>query len=168
MAAPKRRQMLGETRLVTEYILERYPGRRWVLNMRLGTAPQVRSGLELSESEQRMLSVWQRYADAVVLPPPDLVVIEAKIWDSIEAVGPLQQYLAMVPHTAELREWLSYPIRGEIVTAQYDPVAEAVARRNGLGYVVFAPAWLEEFFALYPHRRRRAPSAGLLQLPPGG
>lgn len=164
MAAPKRRQMHGETRLLSEYMFSRYPGRRFVLNMKLGTAPRVRSGLELSESERRMLQVYQRFADAVVFPPPDLVVIEAKIWDSVNAIGPLLQYLKLVPHTAELQAFLNYPVRGEIVTAQYDPVAERVAHENGLGYVVYVPPWLDEFLQIYPERRRRAPSPGLLEL----
>jgi len=160
----RRRQMLGETRLLMEYLAQAYPDDRWLTNVKVGTDLRPRVGLELSEEELRMLRVYKRYADAIVIQPGRVVVIEAAIWKSIEKVGPLLQYLELVPHTAELQPFLNRPVVGELLTAQADAIAEKLARSHNLRYTVFTPPWLEEFYAIYPGRKRTAPAPGTIEL----
>lgn len=160
----RRRQMLGETRLLMEYLAEAYPDDRWLTNVKVGTDLKPRVGLALSEEERRMFKVYQRFPDAVVVRPHELVVIEATIARSPEKVGRLLEYLLIVPHTAELKPFLDRPIVGELVTAQADGVAAMLAQRQGMRYVVFAPPWLEEFYAIHPGRHRRAPAPGTIAL----
>lgn len=150
--------------MLSEYLAARYPGARWLLNAKLGGDLPPRTGMDLTESERRMLQVYKRYADAVVITTTEIVVIEATILNSLHKVGPLLQYVALVPHTPSLREYLPRRIRGELVTAVPDAVAEHIARRQNLDYVTFSPPWLSEFFAIYPGRVRRAPAPGTIEL----
>jgi len=160
----RRRQMLGETRLLMEYLAQAYPDDRWLTNVKLGTDLRPRTGVELTEKELRMLRVYKRYADAIVIQPGRVIVIEAAIWKAIEKVGPLLQYLALVPHTAELQPFLDRQVVGELMVAVTDAVADKLCRDHGIRYTVFAPPWLEEFFSIYPGRKRTAPAPGTIEL----
>jgi len=162
--AHRRRQMLGETRLLMEYLAERYAGLPWLTNVKLGNDLRPRTGIDLDEAELRMLRVYARYADAIVVTSRDLIVIEATIFRAVEKVGPLLQYLTLVPHTAELTPFLPRTIVGELLTAQADAVAEKLAREHAIRYVVFTPSWLNDYFSIYPNRFRRAPSPGMIEL----
>lgn len=160
----KRRHVEGETKLLMEYLKRTYPGDRWITNMKVGTAVQPKVGLELSEEERRMFKVYQRFPDAVVIRPHELVVIEATMHLPSEKVGRLLEYLLIVPHTAELKPFLDRPVVGELVTAQGDAIAERLAHDHGLRYVVYTPPWLPDYFAIYPQRHRRAPAPGTIDL----
>jgi len=93
----RRRQMLGETRLLMEYLAQAYPDDRWLTNVKLGTDLRPRTGVELTEKELRMLRVYKRYADAIVIQPGRVIVIEAAIWKAIEKVGPCLLYTSPSP-----------------------------------------------------------------------
>jgi len=159
-----RRHLLGETRLLMEYLAQTYPDDRWLTNIKVGTAIQPKVGLELTDEERRMFKVYQRFPDAVVVRPRELVVIEACVWRSLEKVGQLLQYLLVVPHTTELKPFLDRPVVGELLTAQGDAVAEKICRDHNIRYTVFVPPWLDEFYALHPERKRRAPAPGTMDL----
>lgn len=160
----RRRQMMGETRLLMEYLLLTYPSWPWFTNMKLGTDIPAKSGVVLDEAERRLLRVYKRYADAVVITDSEIIVIEATISRSTDKVGPLLQYVSLVPHTPELRPFLGRMVVGVILSAVPDAVAENLARKVGVRYVTFTPPWLEEFFAIYPGRIRRAPAPGTIEL----
>lgn len=160
----KRRHVEGETRLLMDYLQERYPADQWLTNVKVGTAIQPKVGLELTDAERRMFQVYQRFPDAVVITPHELVVIEATMHLPTEKVGRLLEYLLIVPHTAELKPYLNRRLVGELVTAQADAIAEKVARDHGLRYVVYTPPWLDDYFAIYPQRYRRAPAPGTIEL----
>ena len=163
MAGPKRRNMLAETRLLMEYLAEKYTGRQWWIQMRVGSDPETVGVVYESEEERRWARNVNRRVDAVIAPPLDLVIIEATMWRSTDKVGRLQEYMLLLPATPELRPYLSAPRRVELVTAQHDPVAEVLCRRAGFEYVLRVPSWIDEFRAAYPDRRRRAPHAGMVE-----
>jgi hypothetical protein len=48
-----------------------------------------------------------------------------------------------------------------LLTAQDDPIARVLCNRNGIRYVFWEPDWIDEFYAVYPQRRRKAAHPGL-------
>jgi hypothetical protein len=153
--------MLAETRLLSEYVAERYPGSHVQMHFRVGTDPEIVGVTLESEEERRFARNFNRWADALVVRPTELVLIEATMWRATEKVGRLQEYLILAQATPELVQYRGRPLRGELVTAQHDAVAEVLCQRQGLTYVHYEPSWMGEFLAAYPDRRRRAPHAGM-------
>lgn len=158
--SPKRRNLLAETRLLGEYLAARYPGAVWHLKMRVGPIRQT-TGADLTDpGEVALARKFNRWADAVVITPVEVVIIEAKMWDPGNALGKVLEYLKLARQTPELVPYLDRPFVGEVVTGQHDPLAERVIREAGVRYVHYEPDWIEDFYALYPQRRRRAAFSG--------
>jgi hypothetical protein len=157
---PKRRQLFAESRLVSEYLAETYPGAQWFVNLRIG-ATGTMDGVDLTDPGQvGLLRNRNRYADAVVVTPAELVVVEGTMWQADAKVGQLQAYMMVVRFTPALLPYLERPVVGELVTGQDDPLAAAICRRAGIRYVHYEPPWIDDFYAAYPHRRRRPTYVG--------
>jgi hypothetical protein len=160
--AQKRRNMLAETRLLMEYLAEQYAGCQWWTQFRVGSDPEMVGVTFEDDAERRLARNVNRRVDALVVKPTELVVIEATMFRATEKVGRLQEYLLLLPATPDLQPYLGRPLVGELVTAQSDPVAEVLCRRLGFRYVFREPAWIDEFWAMYPERRRRPVHAGMV------
>jgi len=160
---PKRRNLFAETRLLMEYLREEFAGRTWHIQFRVGPDPASADRLAMDEGERRRLRNVNRRVDAVVEPPPDLVVIEATMFRPTEKLGRLQEYLFLLRLTPEFAQWRGAPLVPTILTGQDDPVARRLAEQMGIRYVFREPEWIGEFWALYPDRRRRAFSPALLE-----
>lgn len=163
MGKTKRRHMMAETRLLMEYLRDAYPDDEWLIQARLGRDPEI-VGVKLEDdAERRWSRNVNRRADAVVITPTEIVVLEATMFRATDKVGRLQEYLLLAPATPELVPYQGRPLVGELVTGQDDPVARILCQRQGLRYVFREPEWMPEFWALYPDRRRRAPHSGMVQ-----
>lgn len=160
---PKRRHLLGESRLLSEYIRDRYAGRAFHSQLPIGASPGAVGVDYLDEAEERMARRLNRRVDAVIVPPPELVVIEATMSRPSDKVGRLIEYLLLLPATPEYRNWAGAPVVVELVTAQDDEVARKMCALLGFRYVFYEPDWIDEFHAVYPRRKRRSPHAGLVQ-----
>ena len=153
--------MLAETRLVSEWVALTYPGRSWKLQFRVGHDPDIPGFQIVDEEERRWARSLNRRVDMVVEPPPDLVVIEAKMWDPTSAIGRLQEYLLLLPATPEVKAWGPVPVVPVLLTGQDDPIARMLCERARIQYVFWEPPWIDEWYAAYPDRRRRAAHSGL-------
>ena len=157
----RRRNMLAETRLTSDWIALNYPGRNWHLQFRVGQHPEAAGIVIEDEAERRWAENFNRRVDAVIEPPPSLVMIEAKMWDAAAAIGRLMEYRLLLPATREVASWAPAPIEMVLLTAQDDPIARVLCNRNGIRYVFWEPPWIAEFYAVYPERRRKAAHPGL-------
>ena len=156
--------MLSETRLISEWLALEYPDRPWHMQFRVGMDPPSAGIMVPDENELRLARNLNRRVDAVVEPPPELVMIEAKMFDASTAIGRLLEYRLLLPATPDVKAWGPAPVVMVLLTAQHDPVTEALCGPQGIRYVHFEPTWIGEFYALYPHRRRRAAYSGLTEL----
>ena len=136
-----------EAQYVSDYVARRYPGMPVSIHARLGPPPDSLTGEELSEEERRMLRVRMRWADAIVFLPQETVVIEGKLRASeyLKAIGELELYLSLLPHSAEYAELLAARAVGELLVPSPDPSVEVLARRKGFRMVVWAPSWLRGY-----------------------
>jgi len=146
-----------------DYLKATYWGDQVFTNIRVGPLePHVpRDGL--SDAQKRLMGSFRRYADAVVVLPGELVVVETTMLKAVMKIGPLLEYLKLVPETPELAQFLSRPVRGELVSPIPDPRTADLCRESGLRFVVFEVDWLDFFIAEKGARFRQASLSGVRQ-----
>jgi hypothetical protein len=155
--------MPAETRLLSEYLAEHYFGREIHTHFRVGQTPPYTSADPNDVGEVAAARSANRWVDAIVAPPPELVVIEATMWRADQKVSQLQGYLLLLKSTPEYAAWAGYPVHPVLLTAQDDPVAHHLCDRAHIDYVFWEPPWIGEFHAVYSERIRRAPHSGAIQ-----
>jgi len=147
-----------EAEYVAEYVSAEFPGEKVVYHCRLGTWPTPLTEVALSEEEQAMLRVRMRWADAVILLPKKILVVEGKLRASefLKGLGELQLYVHLVPHTEEFLAWKGTPVVGRLLIPIADPVVEAIARQQGIETAVYKPKFWKEFLTAIQPRQARA------------
>jgi len=137
--------------LLNEWLAANYADALVMTRVRLGTLADVETRTGLTYERQRALSVWRRWADAIVITQRMVRVVEAKIRPDPGVVSQLKLYLRLVPHTPELEQYLSRPRKGVIVYAVEDPQIREMAKEEGFELHYFRPDWIEPYLAeLYP------------------
>lgn len=137
--------------MLSEYLAASYPRDQVRMRVRMGTV-QLPATRGLSARDARAVNhVFLRWADAVVLTPTELVVIEAKMRADPSAISQLEVYRDLVPKTQELLPFLDRRVVAELVVSVEDPVVTALAQRRGIRVRAYMPAWFGEWAA----RRQR-------------
>ena len=151
---------LGEMRMLGEYIAREYPQATVFLRLRLGVIQPVGNHGDLDPAELRFLSALARYADAVVILPQEIVIVEAKMRSEPGAIAQLGLYARLAPMTPDLQPYLNRPIVKELVCSVPDPVVDLLARESEVRVKVYAPSWLPAWSAKRNRNKIRAPSPG--------
>lgn len=146
----------GEMRMVSEYIERTYTNDIAFLRLRLGSMVPDGPRPGLTPQETAMLGVFRRWADAVVITPDELIVVEASLRSDTGDPSKLVIYGRLVPHTPELQEFRDRRLVLELVVAVEDPVVRQVAQELGIRCRVYEPKWLPQYLAQL-HRRERRP-----------
>lgn len=150
-----------ELRMLSEFLAENYPGDDYRTRIRLGKIQPRIEGTFLTEEERLHLGVFRRWADALVIQPDRLILIEAKIRPQPGVISQLQLYKRLVPNTPELQRFLDRPLEMLLVYAIQDALLIEMAREAGIKCIHYRPEWIDEYIAeLYP-RERRATRPGL-------
>ena len=144
----------AETRLLAEYLAMFYADYPCQERVRVGS---YRGTLEipgLTPAEVRLLGVWRRWVDAVVLMPAETILIEAAIRPDPGDVSQLELYMHLWGSTPEFADRATLPTRGELVYAVPDPVIPMLAARRGFTVHLFRPAWVKGYLLTLPPRYR--------------
>lgn len=157
MSPASGQKVMAESRLVSEYLADRWPGRRHLQRVRVGGIPAGLTVDDLDPAELVALGVWRRWVDALVVDPPSLHVIEAGLVASPGDLSQLQLYLRLVPQTPELSDLATLQLKGRLVYAIADPVLTAMAREQGIACETYCPPWVGPYLAERHHRHRRPP-----------
>jgi hypothetical protein len=99
----------------------------------------------------------RRWADAIIVTPTELIILEGKIIAAPGSIAQLQLYLDLVAKTPELVPFLDRTPRGVLLVAVEDPATTALAGRWGIRVVVYRPPWIDDYLALMRAREHRAP-----------
>jgi len=140
--ARKSRQV--ETRMISEYLKENYPEFSYILNIPLGS---VSEDIMRKEGYQRALGLSRPFrpiADAVVILPNYLLLVEAKVWNVVNGLAKLPLYKSLVPITPELKEYMPRGVLMQLVVGWTNPNLERMARAVDVDLKVYRPLWLEE------------------------
>lgn len=146
-----------EARLLSEYCAVTFPTARVLQRIRVGPLNPALEIPGMSPAERRLAGVWRRWADAVVIEPARVTIIEAAVIPNPGKISQLELYLSLWPRTAEYAELAGRPVRGLLISAVDDPLMRMLCRKHGLLMDVYRPRWVDAWFATAPARRRRAP-----------
>ncbi len=145
-----------EMRMLSEFIAREYPTDRVLINQRLGVVSPSIEVEGLSPEEVRALGVFRRYADAIVIQPDRLIIIEAEIRPSPGVVSQLDLYERLLPTTPELADQRGKRIQKMILWVIPDPVLETIAREHDIVVRQYIPAWINDYIGSLDHRKRVA------------
>lgn len=146
-----------ETRLLSEWLPRRFPERRILQRVRVGSDHPALEIPGLSPSELRMVTAWRRWADAIVFDNGTLVVVEATVLPKPGKISQLDLYMRLVPATPELAEFADWPLRGILLMAVDDPVMRSLAADRGHTIELYHPPWVDDYLLSLAPRARQAP-----------
>lgn len=156
---------LREERLLGEFLARFFPRDRIIRHVRLGQTPFQHSGVELTPSDRALLRGVGRWADALIIRPTDLILVEAEILPSPGSVSELQLYGRLLRRDDHFEAFSNMPLRMMLVWAFDEPVLAQLARDAGIEVRVFSPQWVAEAlrarFPSSPRARRPTPTPPL-------
>jgi len=138
-----------------EYLGYTYPPGSYQTNVPLGEAA-VPAGMILTDAERRFISKpWQPYADAVVLLPREVVLIECKVRDDRGKLEQLLEYDYLFPRTVRYRDHWNKPRHLVLLTPKDQGEYTQFLKKYGVDVVIYAPNWILEYLGSLPTRARR-------------
>lgn len=150
-----------EMRMLSEFLAEHYPDAEYRVRVRLGRIQPRSEGRFTTEEERVSAGMFRRWADALVIEPDRLILIEAKIRPQPGVISQLQLYARLVPHTPELQQFLDRPLEMLLIYAIQDDLLISMAREADIKCRLYKPEWIDAYLdELYP-RERRATRPGL-------
>ena len=138
--------MHWESRLVFDFVSERYPTAIQWRRVQVGPIPKGK--------DPRMYGHLRRWADLIVYDGTKVTIIEAKMKPNPGAVSQLMLYMQLFPKTPEFSLYADKPLGGLVLVAMEDIEVQALAEAQGLGYEVFSPPWMREYWDAHLRARR--------------
>lgn len=133
-----------ETRMVAEWLIQEYPKYHSIIACPLG---RVDEGLMASVGYKQAIGLSRPYrpeADAVVILPGALLLIEAKVWNVVNGLAKLPLYRSLIAVTPELKEYWNLPIILELVVGWTNSNLEIMARDAEVRLKIYCPPWLQD------------------------
>jgi len=130
--------------MISEYLKENYDGFQFILNVPLGS---VSEELMRQEGYKRAVGISRPFrpiADAVVILPNYLLLVEAKVWNVVNGLAKLPLYKALIPVTPELAQYKPRGVLMQLVVGWTNPNLETMAMAAGVAIKLYSPPWLEE------------------------
>lgn len=143
-----------ETRLLAEWLGARWPHRRVMQRVRVGSDHPDLEIPGLSPSERRMVLAWRRWVDAIVFDEGTLVIVEATVLPKAGKISQLDMYMHLVPATPELADYRKWTLRGVLLSAVDDPVMRRLATDRGYTVELYHPPWVDGYLASLAPRMR--------------
>lgn len=134
-----------DTRYVSEYLTIAFPTYPKMFNVRLGPSPEELRYQYPELDVDRWARVWAKTADALVLTPNHLVLVEGELRRPIVALGELVVYRDLVPQTESLGTYRNMAVRTLLLTPLPDPTLGPVLTRLGIEVVEYRPLWVESY-----------------------
>lgn len=147
--------------MLLEYLNKTYPPGSWRTNVRLGRPSPELEALARTPAERRMLAITTFIADAVVVLPDSVDIVECLVRPEWWKVSQLKIYGHLFGTTEEYREHWRKPRRLLIVAAVTNDFCEWWARTEGVAWVTYRPIWLDEYAAATAARAMTPPTVAL-------
>ena len=142
--------------LLSQWLAVFRPGTIHLWNFRLGPTPQTVVNVQVTPQLEAMLRRFNLYADAISISPTTIEVIEAKVVADSGAISQVETYMDLVPSTPALKSYTGRTVSGSVVFGTDSAIVRQKAVRNGLGYYVFTPPWIEEYLTTRYYRVGRS------------
>ena len=131
-----------EDRMISEYVAKQYKDFPYMMHVPLGRIP---ADIVKDVGYTQAIAFMRPYrleVDAIVILPRYLVLIEAKVFKTIDGLAKLPLYKSLVPFTPELAQYEGREVIMELVVGWTNPNLEIMTRDAGVRLMVYAPDWL--------------------------
>lgn len=144
-----------EERLLAEYLARFYPKAKVQMHVRLGNAPLLHNNVPLEPAERKLLKNFSRHADALIVEPDRVTLVEAKVIPSPGSISEIEFYGELFGSDDDYKAYASLPLRLLLVWGFDDPVLRRMALKRGIAVELYSPDWLGEALrAKFPHHLR--------------
>jgi len=158
--ARRKYRIVHESYLV-EWLGINYPAGTWSTNIRLGKIKSLEERKLMPEEERLLIGAFGAQADAIVLLPDRVVIVEAMVRHEPGTAEDLLKYEMLFRETEEFKEHWHKPIEKIIVTPLDVGMYLAFYEKMGIKVVKYAPLWIQEYLSTYPPRFRRGKLSAL-------
>jgi hypothetical protein len=145
-----------ESRLLSEYLAAKWPGKRIIFQPRLGLQIPQNGDTPLTYAELRLAGVWRRYPDAVILLPDRAIIVECSVKPDPGKISILELYGELFPKTPEMEEFAKLPVELLLVWGIPDTACQVLATRKGIRVEVYQPQWVLDWLDTLRPRDKRA------------
>lgn len=151
----KRKYLPVAESYITEWLGITYPPGTWMTNVPLGDV-KVSNIMKMTPSEEKFVKKPLRpIADAVVILPDEVHLIEAKIRDERGKIEQLLIYEYLFPKTPEFSKHKDKPIRKILLTPKDQGGFKDFLERFGIEVIYYNPLWIQEYLGSLDRRYRR-------------
>jgi len=135
-----------EPRWVAEYIVKFYPHYPVRYRVALGPVPEELVKAHGLSKALRIYRAWRPEADALLILPDRLVLVEAKIFKVMDGISKLPIYKALIPKTPELAPYHHLPVEAKLLLVRAVEPWITAAKEYGIELVNWVPTWVEEIW----------------------
>jgi hypothetical protein len=133
-----------EVRMLSEYLLATYSQFPTSQNVPLGAVSEALMAQAGYKQALGLSRPYRPWADALVILPRHLLLIEAKVWNVVAGLAKLPLYKSLIPNTPELKQYMPRDILMELVVGWTNTNLETMAQAAGVSVKVYSPAWLQD------------------------
>lgn len=126
-----------ERRYIADYMVQEFPQGGYGFNVPLGPVGSTAVESLGYEAAARLYRPYRPEIDAVKYNQDGLILLEAKIFKTADAIAKLLFYGGLVESTEELRPWWGKPVELRLVTPRMHGVLEEIAKLNGITVALF-------------------------------
>ena len=161
MEVPKKREYrIVHEDYLTSWLTANFPPGTWKTNVRLGAPVPEMLEPVIGPEEVQALRIWTPQADAVVILPDRVYVIEALVRPEWWKIFVLYTYVDLFGKTEEFREHGGKPRQGIVLSTMINRYWQAQAETLGIRFVIYRTRKVEEYLGTLPPRMRR-PATGV-------
>lgn len=132
-----------ETRMISEYVVQTYGKYPHMFGVPLGRVSEELMKTAGYQAAIKMSRPYRPEADAIVVLPGALLIIEAKVWNIINGLAKLPLYKSLVPFTPELAQYKTLGVTMELVVGWSNANVDIQARDMNVKVSIFCPDWLQ-------------------------
>lgn len=145
MGAKSNRQ--GETQLLAEWLTQFAAGAPSKTHVFVGDQTLVFQGVPMNPARFKAFEVWSDWADARIVWPHEVWLVEAKIVGTAGAYGQIIDYLGQYPYSADYVPYRTKPVVGVVLCAYERPRTAQRFASFGIRTIVHTPTWAERTLA---------------------
>ena len=134
----------GETQLLAEWLTTFAAGVPSKTHVFVGDQTVVFQGQPMNPARFKAFEVWSDWADARIVFPSEVWLVEAKIVGTAAGYGQLLDYTWQYPQSADYQPYQGKPVVGVLLCAYERPRTAQRFGALGIRTIVFTPTWAEK------------------------
>lgn len=135
----KQKRTNWERILAYEYIKTNYANIPHWIRVEVGPLPEGDNPL--------LFSRLRRWADAIIIMPDHIKVLECKMKADVSVIGQVLLYASLVPQTPLFARYAHLPVKPVVVTAMITDEVKRAIESAGIEVVIFKPSNFEQWYA---------------------